>query len=166
MLSGTLGGTSRATKSPQGVIVLSLEGFPSLCEQRGEDDPTGAEGRVRDRFFRDELMVLATDGVHSCCEHRGAEAPASRADFILAECGGEAIPGLFEWLARVKTVRLCGSLHFPAIQAQALGHLFLCLKSSYVNRHDAISVAFVEMGDARPLTIFRALPAALVCGLT
>ena len=39
-LSGTLGPRSRATKSPQGVIISSLEGFPSLCEQRGEDDPT------------------------------------------------------------------------------------------------------------------------------
>ena len=39
-LSGTLGDRSSATKSPQGAIVSSLEGFPSLCEQRGEDDPT------------------------------------------------------------------------------------------------------------------------------
>ena len=39
-LSGTLGDRSGATKSPQGVIVSSLEGFPSLSEQRGEDDPT------------------------------------------------------------------------------------------------------------------------------
>ncbi len=39
-LSGTLGDRSSATKRPQGVIVSSLEGFPSLCEQRGEDDPT------------------------------------------------------------------------------------------------------------------------------
>jgi hypothetical protein len=38
-LSGTLGDRSSATKSPQGVIVSSPEGFPSLSEQRSEDDP-------------------------------------------------------------------------------------------------------------------------------
>jgi hypothetical protein len=39
-LAGALGNRSSATKSPQGVIVSSLEGFPSLGEQRGEEDPT------------------------------------------------------------------------------------------------------------------------------
>ena len=48
-LSGTLGDRSSATKSPQGVIVSSLEGFPSLCEQRGEDDPTVSWQGCEDR---------------------------------------------------------------------------------------------------------------------
>src|SRR5262245_63897323 len=48
-LSGTLGDGSSATKSPQGVIVSSLEGFPSLSEQRGEDDPTVSWQGCEDR---------------------------------------------------------------------------------------------------------------------
>ena len=39
-LAGAVGDRRSATKGPQGVMVSSLEGFPSLCEQRGEDDPT------------------------------------------------------------------------------------------------------------------------------
>jgi hypothetical protein len=37
-LAGALGDES--SEGAQGVIVSSLESFPSVCEQRGEDDPT------------------------------------------------------------------------------------------------------------------------------
>jgi hypothetical protein len=48
-LTGSLGDRCSATKGPQGVIVSSLEGFPSLCEQRGEDDPTVSWQGCEDR---------------------------------------------------------------------------------------------------------------------
>jgi hypothetical protein len=38
-----------AQKGPHGVIVSSLEGFPSLCEQCCEDDPTVSWQRREDR---------------------------------------------------------------------------------------------------------------------
>jgi hypothetical protein len=47
--AGALGDRRSATKGPQGVIVSSLEGFPSLCEQRGEDDPTVSWQGCEDR---------------------------------------------------------------------------------------------------------------------
>jgi hypothetical protein len=48
-LAGPLGDRSCATKGPQSVIVSSLEGFPSLCEQRGEDDPAVSWQGCEDR---------------------------------------------------------------------------------------------------------------------
>jgi hypothetical protein len=48
-LSGTLGDRCGRTKGSQGVTVSSLEGFPSLCERRGEDDPTVSWQGCEDR---------------------------------------------------------------------------------------------------------------------
>jgi hypothetical protein len=48
-LAGALGDRCSATKGSQSVIVSSLEGFPSLCEQRGEDDPTVSWQGCEDR---------------------------------------------------------------------------------------------------------------------
>jgi hypothetical protein len=48
-LAGAPGDRCCATKGPQGVIVSSPEGFPSLCEQRGEDDPTVSSQGCEDR---------------------------------------------------------------------------------------------------------------------
>jgi hypothetical protein len=56
--AGGLGDRCGTTKGPQGVIVASLEGFPSLCEQRGEDDPTVSWQGCEDRSVA--LLVYLT----------------------------------------------------------------------------------------------------------